>query len=146
MRPSRATSGIGQVWKLSSTLIAIWRPLAGGGVVDGAQLLVALPGKIDFPVGVAGVEAPGELGLLALGEVFHAVAEQPADLVQRVVFVASVAEGVLLHPAADLVDDLSPEPDDMEGVEDRHRVGQLVTDRVGIAAERIQARPVRRRR
>ena len=29
VRPSPATSGIGQLWKLSSTLIAIWRPFAG---------------------------------------------------------------------------------------------------------------------
>ena len=29
VRPSLATSGIGQVWKLSNTLIAIWRPFAG---------------------------------------------------------------------------------------------------------------------
>ena len=47
-------------------------------------------------------------------------------------------EGVLLNSAADLVDDLGAEPDDVKGVEDRNRVGQLVTDRVGIAPERIQ--------
>ena len=29
VRPSLATSGIGQVWKLSSTFWAIWRPSAG---------------------------------------------------------------------------------------------------------------------
>ena len=62
------------------------------------------------PVGVAGVEAVGDLGLLALGEVLDAVAEEPADLVERVVFVAAVADGVLLDAAADLVDDLGAEP------------------------------------
>src|SRR5215213_9411888 len=35
-----------------------------GGVVDGAELLVALPGEVDFAVGVAGLQTPGELGLL----------------------------------------------------------------------------------
>src|SRR5215208_426429 len=47
----------------------------GGGVVDGAELLVALPGDVDFAVGVAGVQAPGELGLLPFGQVLYAVAE-----------------------------------------------------------------------
>jgi len=91
-------------------------------VVDGAQLLVALPGKINFPDRVAGVEATVELGLLALGEVFHTVAE----------------EAVLLHPTPDLIDHLSPEPHHMEGIEHRHRVREAVMNRVGIAAERVQ--------
>ena len=68
----------------------------------------------------------------------HTVAEQAADLVERVVFVPSVAEGVLLDAAADLVDDLCPEANDVEGVEGRDRVGQLVTDSVRIATEPIQ--------
>ena len=66
------------------------------------------------------------------------MAEQPADLVERVVFVAAAAEGVLLDAAADLVDDLGAEPDHVEGVEDGDRVGQPVADRVRISAERVQ--------
>jgi hypothetical protein len=77
-------------------------------VVDRAQLLVAPPGKINFSDRVAGVEATVDLGLLALGEVFDAVPQQPADLIQRVVFVAAAAQGVLLHPTPDLIDYLSP--------------------------------------
>jgi hypothetical protein len=46
---------------------------------------------------VAGVEAAADLGLLTLGELFHAVAKQSADFVERVVFVAAAAMGVLLH-------------------------------------------------
>ena len=64
------------------------RDLAGfrrGSVVNGAELLVALPGQVHLILWVAGVEAAAELGLLALGEVFDAVAEQPANLVERVV-------------------------------------------------------------
>jgi hypothetical protein len=90
-------------------------------VVDGAELLVTLPGQVDFAVGVAGLQTPGELGLLAFGQMLHTVAEEAADLVKRVVFVASVADGVLLDAAADLVNDLRPEADDVEGVEDRCR-------------------------
>ena len=109
--------------------------LAGAGVVDGAELLVALPGQVNFAVGVAGIQTPGELGLLAFGQVLHTVAEQATDLVERIVLVASVAEGVLLDAAADLVDHLGGQPDHMEGIQHRDRVGQLVADRVCIATE-----------
>jgi hypothetical protein len=54
--------------------------------------------------------------------VFHAVAEQPADLVERVVLVAAAAQGVLLDAAPDLVDDLGAKHD-MEGVQDGDGVG-----------------------
>jgi len=80
--------------------------------------LVALPGDVHLLVRVARVQAMADLGLLLLGEVFRAVAEQPADLVQRVVLVAAAAQGVLLHAAADFVDRLGAEPDHVEGVED----------------------------
>ncbi len=84
---------------------------------------------------------PGvEAGDLAVGEVLGAVAQQAADPVERVVLVPAVADGVLLDAAADLVDDLGAEPDDVEGVQDGDRVGQLVADRVGVAAERVQRR------
>ena len=66
---------------MSSTFWALSRPVAGGGVVDGAELLVALPGDVHFVARVTRVEAMVDLGLLLLGEVFHGVAEQPADLV-----------------------------------------------------------------
>ena len=61
------------------------------------------------------------------------MAQQAADLVERVVLVTAVPEGVLLDAAADLVDDLGAEPDHVEGVQDRDRVGQFVADRVGVA-------------
>jgi hypothetical protein len=49
--------------------------------------------------------------------VFDAVPQQPADPIQRVVAMAAVAEGVLLDPAADLVEGLGAQADDVEGVE-----------------------------
>jgi hypothetical protein len=52
----------------------------------------------------------------------------------------------LLDAAADLVDDLRPEADDMKGVEHRDRVPELVPDRVRIATGTDQERLVRRRR
>jgi hypothetical protein len=52
-------------------------------VVDGAEVLVALPGQVDLILWVAGVLAVDDLGLLLRGEVFHAVVKQAADLVER---------------------------------------------------------------
>jgi hypothetical protein len=72
-------------------LIAICRPLAGYCMVDGAQLLVALPARVQLIAGVAGVETCADLGSLAPGEVLCAMAAQPADLIERVVFVAAAA-------------------------------------------------------
>jgi hypothetical protein len=48
----------------------------------------------------------GELGLLTFRQVSHTVTEEATDLVERIVLVASVAEGVLLDAAADFIDDL----------------------------------------
>ena len=76
--------------------------------------------------------------MLAFGQVLDTVAEEATDLVERIGLMASVAEGVLLDSAADFVDDLGGQPDDMEGVEYGDRVGQLVTDRVRVATERVQ--------
>jgi hypothetical protein len=80
IQPIRATSGRGQLWKLSNTLIAISHPLAGtacrsSGAADSPAGHVHLIGR------VARLEAVPDFGLLLLGEVFCAVAEQPADLV-----------------------------------------------------------------
>ena len=66
------------------------------------------------------------------------MAQQGADLVERVVLVAAVSQGVLLDAAADLVEDLGAELDDVERVQHRDRVWQLVADGVGIPAERVQ--------
>jgi hypothetical protein len=40
------------------------------GLVDGTELLVALPSRGDLIGGIAGIQAAADLGLLALGEVF----------------------------------------------------------------------------
>jgi hypothetical protein len=109
-----------------------------GGVVGVAQLLVALPGGGEFPVRVTGLQSGVEAGALPLGEVFGAVPGQPADLVERVVLVPAVAEGVLLNAASDLVDDLGSEAHGVEGVEDGDRVGQFVADHVRIYPERVE--------
>ena len=45
-----------------------------------------------------------EPGGLFIGEVFGADLQGPADPVERIALAAAVPEGVLLDPAADLVD------------------------------------------
>ena len=51
---------------------------------------------------------------------------------------AAAAQGVLLHATPDLIDDLGPQPDHVEGIEHSDRVREAVADCVGVSAERIQ--------
>jgi hypothetical protein len=81
VRPSLATSGMGAGLEAVEHLLGDLSSDGGGGVVDGAELLVALPGDVHFVAWVTRVQAMVDLGLLLLGEAFHVVAEQPADLV-----------------------------------------------------------------
>jgi hypothetical protein len=108
------------------------------GEVNRAQLRVAAPGEGDLPTGGAGGEAGVGLGILLVAQVVRTATEQAADPIQRVVLVPAVPEGVLLDAAADLVDDLSAELDDVERLQDGDRVGQLVAHLVGVAAERVE--------
>jgi hypothetical protein len=89
-------------------------------------LLVGVAGDGDLEAGVAVGQAGVQLSQLPVGEVLAAAAEQTADLVQRVVFVAAPAEGVLLDSAADLIHHLGAEADDVEGVQNGDRVRELV--------------------
>jgi hypothetical protein len=107
--------------------------LRWSGVVDGAQLLTALPGHIHLSCGIAGIEASADFCLLLLGEVLHAVAQQPADLIKLVVFVAAVAQGLLLHATPDL-DHLRAQPDHVKGIEHRDRVRKAVVDCAPVCA------------
>lgn len=107
-------------------------------MVDVAELLVALPGQGDFVAVIPGAELSIEPGGLFVGEVFGADLQGSTDSVERVALAAAVSQGVLLDPAADLVDHGRAELHDMERVQNGDGFGQLVTDRVRVAAERIQ--------
>ncbi|WP_233149796.1 hypothetical protein [Kineosporia sp. A_224] len=74
----------------------------------------------------AGVQAGVELGELAVVEVLGAAAQRPPDPVERVVLEPSVAQGVLLHPAGDFVDDLGAQAD----VEPSKQVGSAGLEQV----------------
>jgi hypothetical protein len=82
---------------------------------------------------LVGLDRHLEAGLLALGEPLLGAAQQVPDPVERVVAAAPVAVDRLLHAAADLVDDLAAELDDVERVEHRDRILEPVVDRVPIA-------------
>ena len=75
-------------------------------------------------VGVIGTGGIVKAVHLPWTETLDAVTEQAADLVERVVFMAAVTQLFLLDAAADLVEHLCAEADDVEGVHHRGRVGQ----------------------
>lgn len=87
-----------------------------------------------FPGGERGLEP----GPLPVGEVLLAGAQDVADPIERVAPAAAVVGGVLLHAPSDVVDDLGGQLDDMERVQYRAGVLQLVVDRVLVPVERVE--------
>jgi len=77
---------------------------------------------------------------LPVGEPFLPGTQDRADPVERVTPAAAVPGGGLVDPAADLIDRVRAEPDDVEGVHDRGGVGEVVIDGVLVAVERVQGR------
>ena len=102
-------------------------------MVDGADLLGAVPGHGDLVVAFVRVQSPSEAGALPVGETLGAGVQEVADAVERVAFPAAVAVDVLLDAASALVQRLAGEGDDVEGVEHRDGVLELVVDRVLVA-------------
>ena len=107
-------------------------------VVCGAQLLGALPCEVDLVVVFVGEDRGLESGVLPVGEAFRVGAQDRADPVERVVCAAAVAVDGLLHSPANLVDGLGAEFDDVERVQHRGRVVELVVDGVLVAVERVE--------
>ena len=99
-----------------------------GLVIDRAELLGAAVGDFDLDVALVGSERGRQPGVLPVDEAFLAGAEQVPDPVERVGLAAAVAVDLLLEPAAALVDGGGGELDDVERVENRDRVFELVVD------------------
>ena len=79
----------------------------------GAQLLGREPGDEDLDVRLVGVDRGGDPLALPLGQPLDPAPQCQADPVERVILVAclqQVPEGLLLHPAADLVQGLPTKP------------------------------------
>jgi len=89
-------------------------------------------------VALVGDEGCFQAGLLPVGEVLDAGAQDVADPVERVVLAAAVAVDGLLDPATDLVECGRAEFDDVEGVEHRYGILELVVDGVLVTMERVQ--------
>lgn len=89
---------------------------------------------------VPGGEFRIEPGGLLLAEVFDTDLQRPPDTVERISLAAPVAQGLLLDPAADLVDHGGSQFHAVERVQDGDRFGHLVADSVGVAAKRVQRR------
>jgi hypothetical protein len=105
-----------------SVLIAV-RPLGPVGVaVGGDHVLVDRPAHLDLHVSV-GREQRGEPGLLLGGEQVDAGVQGAAGGVERVAGAAAVTAGVLLDAPSALVEGVTGEPDDVERVHHRDRVG-----------------------
>ncbi len=136
VRPRRATSGIGQLVEGVDDLLGDRAgPRRASVLVHRAELLVACQARVTSQPGSPASSPVLSLASWRVGQVLAAAAQQAADLVQRVVLVAAPAQGVLLDAAADLVDDLGAEPDDMERVEHRDRV---VTRDLGHAVQYVK--------
>jgi hypothetical protein len=79
-------------------------------------------------VDLVGLDRRSEAGLLAFGEPFLGAAQQVPDLVKRVFAAAPVPGEGLLKTPADFVDGLAARLDDVERVEHRGGVVQLVVE------------------
>ena len=74
-----------------------------------AQLLAGLPSDVDLVVAFVVGDRAGQAGVLPLGEVLTAAAQDGPDPVQRVTGPATVAEALVLDPAPDLVHGVAAE-------------------------------------
>jgi hypothetical protein len=106
--------------------------------VEQSQVLGRDPGGRDLTVGVTEVEPAQQPGPGQVGVMVVAAAQHSSDAVERVAGAAAVPEGLLLDAAADLVDGVEAELDDVESVEDAGRSGQVGAQGAGVAAERVQ--------
>lgn len=86
-------------------------------MVLGLELLVAMPGKIDFVVQVPGLKFHIEPTDLPFDKVVRPDLPCEADAIERVPGATAVTQNVLPHPPTGLVDDL---PSEQYGHE-RHR-------------------------
>lgn len=98
-----------------------------------------MPGHGHLVVRVPGLELRAQSADLSLGEVLGTDLQNVgADAAERLPGATAVAQGVLLHASADLIDDLPTEFHDAEGLEQGDHFEQFVANGVGIAVEQVQ--------
>ena len=105
VRPSdRASGGKVRSWRSDARRVTNW--LASSrvvGLVDASDDLFGVPGVFDLAFRVSGSQQPEELGAAPVIEAFVGLGEEAANPIQRVGLPASVAEGLVLDPAAALI-------------------------------------------
>ena len=93
------------------------------------------------PCGSPASSRPRSFGAAVVVEAFVGLGQQPPAAVERIVFAASMAERLVLHPAAALIELVVRELHDMERVGDLDGVGQHRVEHRPIRARQIQRRP-----
>jgi hypothetical protein len=111
-------------------------------VIDRADDLLGVPSGAHFAPGIAGIQQAQQLRASTVVEAFVGAGEQPAGPVERIVLVAPVAEGLVLDPAANLIETLVGQLDQVERVRDLGRPGQHGVEGEPPRAGQVQDRPV----
>ena len=93
-------------------------------VIEAAQGFFGVPRQAHLALGIACGEQTTEFGVGTFAETFMSRNEQPSYPIERVVFAATVAQGVVLDPAARLVDAVVAQTDHMKRVSDLPSVWQ----------------------
>ena len=112
-----------------------------GDGVDRSHNLLGMPRGADLAVRVAGAEETQQLGAPLGVEPFVGLGQQPPTSVEGIVLAASMAQGLVLDPPADLVDPLVGQLHQMERVGDLDRVGQHGVERQPPRTRQVQHRP-----
>lgn len=97
-----------------------------GGVsgVDVAQQLACRPRALDLMGEIVGVHAAKDAAVGVGVEPLDGDQKKLVYLVQRVTVAAAMTKGLLLDTGAELIDNLIPEPDQVEVVHDQNHLGQ----------------------
>ena len=115
-------------------------PVGVRGGVEVPQLLAGDVGGGDLPAGVTDVQSGEQPAVGVRAQMLGPALPHPADAVERIAGAPPVPAGVLLHPAADVVDRLLGQANGVEGVQHDGRTRQGRAQGAFIAAEGIQRR------
>lgn len=103
-------------------LLPAGRQLGGQlGVGDGVDLsdnFFGMPGHLDLTMGVTGTQQAQQFVFPAFVETFVGLGQQSPDPIKRILFAASMTKGLMLDPAAALVE-LVVGPDELGGTDRR---------------------------
>jgi len=100
-----------------------------------------VPGHADIAGRVAGGEQAGEPLAAVAGEAFVGHLQHPPAAVERIIFAAAVAEGLVLHPTPALIQRRVGDAYDVEGVGDLHGGGEHRVEHGSIRVRQIQRGP-----